>query len=84
MASVTYFVVVPFEQTEDGDYFALEPIEARSAEAARFRARALADAGKGAVAFCRTGDPDLGEYSEGVVLAALGTLPEQFEDYLSR
>jgi len=27
-----------------------------------------------------TGDPDLGEFAEGLILAALGTLPDHFEE----
>jgi hypothetical protein len=83
MATVTYYVVVPFEQAEDGEFLMQEPMEARSAEAARSRARLLADAGKGGVAFSRTGDPELGDFKDGEILEALGSLPGNLDEYLS-
>lgn len=83
MASVTYYVVVPFDKDEEGNYFAMEPLEARSADAARYMVQSLATAGKGGVAFSRTGDPALGEFSDGLVLAARGNLPDRYEDYLA-
>lgn len=83
MGSVTYYVVVPFDVDEEGNYFALEPMEARSAGAAHYRVQSLASAGKGGVAFSRTGDPALGEFSDRFVLAATGHLPDHYEDYLS-
>jgi hypothetical protein len=55
MANVTYYVVVPFEHDDEGVFTILDPIEARSADSARFKARLLADAGKGGVAFSRLG-----------------------------
>jgi hypothetical protein len=76
-------VVVPFENTEEEEFIMLDPIEARSADSARFKARLLADAGKGGVAFSRTGDPDLGDYREGELLVALGSLPGNLDEYLS-
>ena len=77
-------MVVPFENTEEEEFIMLDPIEARSADSARFKARLLADAGKGGVAFSRTGDPDLGDYREGKLLVALGSLPGNLDEYLSR
>ncbi|WP_413993349.1 hypothetical protein ACMDCR_15410 [Labrys okinawensis] len=84
MVSVTYFVVVPFERNEDGEFVMGKALEVRSADSARFKVRLLADSGKGGVAFSRTGDLDLGDFQEGEVLAALGELPERLETYLSR
>ena len=83
MANVTDYVVVPFEHDDKGVFTMLDPIEARSADSARFKARLLADAGKGSVAFSRTGDPDLGDYREGELLVALGSLPGNLDEYLS-
>ncbi|GLS23814.1 hypothetical protein GCM10007874_68350 [Labrys miyagiensis] len=84
MVSVTYFVVVPFERNEDGEFVMGKAFEVRSADSARFKVRLLAESGKGGVAFSRTGDPALGDFQEGEVLATLGELPERLETYLSR
>lgn len=65
MANITYYVVVPFEQNEEGDIVMLDPVEARSADSARSRVRLLAGAGRGGVAFSRMGDPELGTSRTG-------------------
>ena len=48
--AITYYVVVPFGRTEDGDLVPLEPMEAPNGESARRRARAAAAKHVGAVA----------------------------------
>ena len=74
MASVTYYVVVPFMRDEDGNVVSGEGVEAPNGEAARRRAAAAAtaDGNVGAVAFSRTRDTGTGEFQEGVVLATFG------------
>ncbi|MCW6509699.1 hypothetical protein M8523_16905 [Hyphomicrobiales bacterium BP6-180914] len=51
-----------------------EAMEAPNGEAARRRALAVSTASGniGAIAFSRTGDPDSGDFAEGVVLASFG------------
>ena len=70
--AMTYYVVVPFGRSEEGDLVPLEPVEAPSGEAARRRASAVAATNAGAVAFSRTGDPDSGEFGDAVILATYG------------
>lgn len=74
MASVTYYVVVPFRRDEDGTVVPGEAKDAPNGDAARRRAASAATAAGnvGALAFSRTGDPDHGEFAEGVVLASYG------------
>ena len=74
MANVTYYVVVPFLRDGDGNVVPGEAKEASNGEAARHRAASVATTAGivGAVAFQRTGDPDSGEFAEGVVLASVG------------
>ena len=67
--TVTYYVALPFIRTADG----LAPGEAQecpSEGAAIRRADGMSrDPGNvGAVAFKRTGDPNIGEFSDAVVL----------------
>ena len=70
--AMTYYVVVPFGRSDEGDLVPLEPVEAPSGEAARRRASGVAATNAGAVAFSRTGDPDSGEFGDAVILATYG------------
>ena len=77
---VTYYVALPFIRTEDGT----EPGEAQECQ----RAKAPRSGGPkechgdpahaGAVAFKRTGDPNVGEFSDAVMLKKFGDVPEDF------
>ena len=77
MGVVTYYVAMAFRRDEEGELVALEPVEARSSSAAVSRARSLAAQEAGAVAFSRTGDPDIGEFAEAVVLYREGEVPDE-------
>ena len=68
----TYYVVIPFDLTVDGDVFPRPAQEVLSAEAAKRRARTLAGAHAGAVAFSRAGDLVSGAFEDAVVLAQFG------------
>lgn len=46
----------------------MDPMESQSSTQAVSRARMLAVTKAGAVAFSRTGDPDIGEFADAVVL----------------
>ena len=70
--AITYYVVVPFGRSEDGDLVPLEPLEAQSGEGAKRRAATAALKHGGAIAFSRSGDPNTGEFSDAVVLATFG------------
>lgn len=75
MATVTYYVALPFIRTEDG----LVPGEAQERQtstAAIKAAESLARTSAGAVAFSRTGDPQIGEFADAVVLRTFGEVPE--------
>jgi hypothetical protein len=72
MASVTYFVVVVFDRTEEGELRPGEAREVQSAEAARRRAALLAGAHAGVVAFSRVGDSVTGEFTDAKILSQAG------------
>ncbi|HEY0331249.1 MAG TPA: hypothetical protein VGC77_19380 [Rhodopseudomonas sp.] len=76
MADVTYYVALPFGLDDDGPA-AREGTECTSAHAAIMRAEALShvEGHIGAVAFSRSGDPMLGEFSDAVLLRAFGEVP---------
>lgn len=78
MAKTTYYVVQPYRLL-DGEIVPGEPIEKRSADAARTAARlAVAAEDRGAIAFCRSGDPNLGEFDEAEILLKVGIVPDEF------
>lgn len=73
----TYYVALPFIDSEDGPVPA-EAVECQSASDARRRASAMARDSKyvGAVAFQRSGEPDIGEFSDAVILERYGQAPD--------
>jgi hypothetical protein len=76
MAAITYYVVQPFRMIE-GELVPGEPMEKRSADLARSAARMIGlREGDGAVAFSRSGDPQLGDFEDAVVIARAGLVPE--------
>jgi len=79
MAKVTYYVVLPFLRNEDGDLLPGEPAEAPSAASARSRAAAAVGKYAGAIAFSRSGDPQLGDFDDAVVLGRFGVTPDELE-----
>jgi hypothetical protein len=81
MGSVTYFVAIPFVRTEDG-FIGGEPVECPNSHAALNRARAMAEKteNSGALAFRRTGDPDIGEFKEGELLGKFGDCPDDLSE----
>lgn len=70
--NVTYYVVVPFDQNEEGGLIAGAGLEATGAIAAESGARLLALKHAGAVAFSRNGDPATGEFQDAVIIAQFG------------
>lgn len=77
MPSITYCVVQPFERTEKGGYRVKEAIQAQNRDHAVRTARKLAEKG-GAIAFSRTGDPNIGDYSAPEILGVFGEVPDDF------
>ncbi len=75
MGTLTYFVVLPLVRDQEGDLVAEAGLEAPSAPAALRRAQSLADRKAGALAFSRTGDPDLGEFEDAIILGRFGDTP---------
>jgi hypothetical protein len=73
-----YYVALPFTPEEGGGLAPGQPIECPSGAAASRRAEAIArhDANAGAVAFSRSGDPNLGEFEDAVILKTFGYVPE--------
>lgn len=66
MGTVTYYVAMGFERDQSGELVALDPVESQTPNAAIARGRLFADTKIGAVAFSRTGDPEVGEFEDAV------------------
>jgi hypothetical protein len=71
MSRITYFAVLPFSRDTDGDFLAEAAIDVRSAAEAKGTAARMAVAERGAVAFSKTGDPQLGEWDDAVILGPI-------------
>lgn len=77
MADVTYYVALPFTIDDDGEPVAGSGEELQSPTAAMRRAETLSrqPGNIGAVAFSRTGDPAVGEFSDAILLGRFGGVP---------
>ncbi len=78
MADVTYYVALPFLQDDDGSPVAGAAEECQSPTTALRRAEILSRApgSIGAVAFSRSGDPMIGEFSDAQLLRKFGNVPD--------
>jgi hypothetical protein len=78
MADVTYYVAMPFLQDDAGAPVAGAAEECQSSSGALRRAEILSrTAGSiGAIAFSRTGDPSIGEFSDAQLLRKFGQVPD--------
>ena len=79
MANITYHVALAIGRTEEGDLVVEDAVEAPSPAVAVARARVIASRKAGAIAFSCSGDPDLGEYSDALILARFGETPPDIE-----
>jgi hypothetical protein len=77
MAGITSFVALPFD-VADGSAVVAEPIECLSPAAAIERAQGPWKILRhtGAVAFSRTGDPAIGNFTDAKVIGKLGDAPD--------
>jgi ABC-type uncharacterized transport system substrate-binding protein len=82
MADITYYVAMPFLQDDSGTMIAGAAEECQSATTALRRAEILSrTAGHvGAVAFSRSGDPMMGEFSDAKLLRAYGDVPTDLSE----
>ncbi len=80
----TYHVALAFQVDQDGELQVTSVSEAPTPQSAVSRAKRLAGRAKGAVAFSRSGDTDLGEYGDAKVHIILGELPSDIRDYVSQ
>ena len=79
--SVTYYVALPFVRTEEG----IAPGQAQempNEPAAVRRAEVMSrdPENAGALAFKRTGDPNMGSFGDATVLRTFGQVPENLDE----
>ena len=79
--SVTYYVALPFVRAEDG----IAPGQAQempNEPAAVRRAEVMSrdPENAGALAFKRTGDPNMGNFGDATVLKTFGQVPENLDE----
>jgi hypothetical protein len=77
MTTLTYYVALPFARAADGTTVPGDAFECPNASTAILQAEILSQAAGnvGAIAFSRTGDPDVGKFEDAVVLAKIGEVP---------
>jgi hypothetical protein len=76
MTILTYYVALPFVYANDGSTVPGEAVECPNAEIAILQAAVLSQVTGhvGAIAFSRTGDPDVGKFEDAIVLRTFGEL----------
>ena len=79
--SVTYYVALPFVDSEEGPVPA-EAMECPNEGAAILKAEAMSrkEGFVGALAFKRTGEPNQGIFGEPTVLKTFGLVPENLDE----
>jgi hypothetical protein len=79
--TITYYVALPFVKTEDGGAPG-EAQEMPNEGAAIRRAEAMSRdaANAGALAFRRSGDPDVGNFNDATILKTFGEVPENLDE----
>jgi len=79
--SVTYYVALPFVRTEDGMAAGqAQAMQNQSPAIRRAEAMSRDYSNAGALAFKRSGDPNVGNFSDAVVLKAFGDVPENLDE----
>jgi len=79
--SVTYYVALPFVRTEEGvapGQAQEMPNEGAAIRRAESMSRDAANAG--ALAFKRSGDPNIGSFAEATILKSFGEVPENLDE----
>ncbi len=79
--AVTYYVALPFMRTEDGSAPG-QAQECSNEHAAVRKAEAMSRAPEnaGALAFKRSGDPNMGNFGDATVLKTFGAVPGNLDE----
>jgi hypothetical protein len=79
--SLTYYVAMPFVRSEDGAAPG-QAMECQSEGQALSRAGAMSrdPTNAGAIAFKRSGDPMMGDFSDAIVIKIFGEVPDKLDE----
>jgi hypothetical protein len=79
--TLTYYVALPFVKSDDG-VAPGQTMECQSEVQALSRASAMSrdPANAGAIAFKRSGDPMMGDFSDAIVINTFGEVPERLDE----
>ena len=79
--SVTYYVALPTVRTEEG-VAPGQGLEAQSESTAIRRAEGMSrePENAGAIAFKRTGDPNIGSFADAIILKTFGDVPDNLDE----
>ena len=79
--SLTYYVATPFVHSDEGPAPG-QAQECQSEGQALSRAGAMSrdPANAGAIAFKRTGDPMMGDFSDAIVIRSFGEVPDKLDE----
>jgi hypothetical protein len=77
--NITYYVALPFVRNDEGDLVAGEARDYQQANTAIRGARSMAAINAGAIAFSRTGDPNIGEFLPAQILARFGETSDEVD-----
>jgi hypothetical protein len=80
MPPVTYYVAIPFIPDAEGNLSPGQAEEAPSAASAVRKANSMAEKHGGAIAFQRTGEPDVGDFKDAVILGNFGKMPDDLSE----
>jgi hypothetical protein len=79
--SITYYVALPFMKTEDGAApGGAQEMPNEGAAIRRAEAMSRDTANAGALAFKRTGDPNLGNFNDATILKSFGEVPANLDE----
>ncbi|MDP2359066.1 MAG: hypothetical protein Q8M31_23815 [Beijerinckiaceae bacterium] len=79
MASVTYYVALPYVLSDEGELVPREAVECQSANSARMAAVRLSKTHAGAIAFSRSGDPSVGDFEPAKIIDRFGDTPNEVD-----
>lgn len=79
--ALTYYVALPFVKSDDGTAPG-QAMECQSEAQALSRAGTMSrdPANAGAIAFRRSGDPMMGDFSDAIIIRAFGQVPERLDE----
>jgi hypothetical protein len=79
--SLTYYVAMPFVHSEEGPApGAAQECQSEGQALSRAGAMSRDPANAGAIAFRRSGDPMMGDFSDAVVIKRFGEVPERLDE----